>query len=71
MFYNINPEMAVALLAGAGTALYVAGSFLAALGPIGWAALAAGGIYMAGADVDTVSSFVVAVNMIKTRKYMK
>ena len=71
MFYNINPEMALALLAGAGTALYVAGSFLVALGPLGWAAIAAGGIYMAGADVDTVSSFVVAVNMIKTKKYVK
>lgn len=70
-FYQTNPELALALLAGAGTALYIAGSFLAALGPVGWAAIAAGGVWMAGADVDTVSSFIVAVNMIKTRKYMK
>ena len=71
VFYQMNPELALALLAGAGTALYIAGSFLAALGPVGWAAIAAGGVWMAGADVDTVSSFIVAVNMIKTRKYMK
>lgn len=71
VFYQFNPELALALLAGAGTALYIAGSFLVALGPLGWAAIAAGGIWMAGADVDTVSSFIVAVNMVKTRKYVK
>lgn len=75
MSYQMDPETFIAILAGAGAVVVAAGGaiagVLAAIGPLGWAAIAAGGVYMAGADVDTVSSFIVAVNMIKTRKYIK
>ena len=57
---SLNPEM----LAGAGAAIV-------ALGPVAWAALAAGGLYMAGAEDNTVSAFVMTVNIIKTRKYAR
>ena len=53
-----NPE-AAAVLGGA----------IMWLGPIGWAALAAGGIWMAGSESDTVSAFIMTVNIIKTRRY--
>ena len=56
----MNPEAAAALSAAA---LW--------LGPIGLAALAAGGIWLAGSESDTVSAFIMTVNIIKTRRYKK
>ena len=63
-YLTMDPEAAAGMLAGAGAAIV-------ALGPIAWAALAAGGLYMAGAEDNTVSAFVMTVNIIKTRKYAR
>lgn len=63
-----NPE-GVAALGGA------IGGAIMWLGPIGWAAIAAGGaaggIWLAGSESDTVSTFIMTVNIIKTRRYKK
>ena len=63
-YLAMNPEAAAGMLAGAGAAIV-------ALGPVAWAAVAAGGLYMAGAEDNTVSAFVMTVNIIKTRKYAR
>ncbi len=59
-----NPEAALAAAGG----VY---AVLTYLGPVGWVAMAAGGVWMAGSEVDTVSAFIMTVNLIKTQKYVK
>ena len=63
-----HPEAAAALGGAIGGAIMW-------LGPVGWAAIAAGGaaggIWLAGSESDTVSAFIMTVNIIKTRRYKK
>ena len=57
---TMNPELAAAVIGGA-VALLV--------GTFGVLGIAAGGIWLAGSESDTVSAFIMTVNIIKTRRY--
>ncbi|MBQ3449224.1 MAG: hypothetical protein IJG34_04940 [Synergistaceae bacterium] len=58
----MNPELAAAVIGGA-VALLV--------GTFGVLGIAAGGVWLAWSESDTVSAFIMTVNIIKTRRYKK
>lgn len=59
-FITMHPKLAAAIIGGA-VALLV--------GTFGMFGIAAGGIWLAWSESDTVSAFIMTVNVIKTRRY--